>query len=131
MRLFCIIFLVLFSSVGCASSEEIQQRIKPLGKVHIETVDSEITTLKIAIKKKSGKKIYTKHCIICHRDGLAGAPRFRNAEDWKPRLTGKKLSDLVTSAIKGLNAMPAKGTCLDCSKEDLQAAITYMMPKHD
>jgi cytochrome c5 len=36
---------------------------------------------------------------------------------------------LVASSIKGLNAMPAKGTCFKCMDEDLKAAISYMLPK--
>lgn len=80
-------------------------------------------------KKEQGQEIYEQYCIVCHRDGLAGAPKFRNEQDWKPRLAGRKLDDLAASSIKGLNAMPAKGTCIKCSNDDLKAAISYMLPK--
>lgn len=76
-----------------------------------------------------GQAIYEQFCIICHQDGVASAPKFHNTDDWKPRLAGRTLEDLLKSANKGLNLMPEKGTCSDCSDDDLKAAIQYMLPK--
>lgn len=81
------------------------------------------------VKKEQGKDTYEQFCVVCHKDGLAGAPRFRNEEDWQPRLAKKKIEDLLRSSKTGLNAMPMKGSCIQCSDEDLKAAITYMLPK--
>ena len=80
-------------------------------------------------KQIEGQATYDEFCVICHQGGVAGAPRFENEKDWKPRLTGKTIDDLVESATKGLNIMPEKGTCVECSAEDLKAAIQYMLPK--
>jgi cytochrome c5 len=77
----------------------------------------------------SGQKIYERYCVICHRDGIAGAPRFRNEQDWEKRTSGHTIDDLVTAAVKGMNAMPMKGTCYECSEADLKAAIEYMVPQ--
>jgi cytochrome c5 len=79
-------------------------------------------------KTQKGQEIYEHTCVVCHQNGLAGAPRFRNEKDWKPRLKDRTLNDLVASSIKGLNAMPEKGTCIKCSDEDLKAALSYMLP---
>lgn len=76
-----------------------------------------------------GKEIYQNNCSVCHESGLAGAPKFRNKEDWGSRLETKKLQGLVDSAIKGINAMPPKGTCESCQTEDIREAIKYMVPK--
>ncbi|WP_454782779.1 c-type cytochrome [Legionella sp. WA2022007384] len=130
-------FLILFfccSFVLYASDEsqqrEIQLRIQPVGKV---TVQGQTQTDNKAVSnvetKESGHETYHQYCIVCHRDGLAGAPKFRNEQDWKPRLVKRELNDLLASSIKGLNAMPAKGTCIKCNDEDLKAAISYMLPK--
>ncbi|WP_454785679.1 c-type cytochrome [Legionella sp. WA2024007413] len=128
MSLFCCSF-VLYASDE-AQQREIQLRIQPVGKV---TVQGEAQTDNRAMStvetKELGQETYQQFCIVCHRDGLAGAPKFRNEEDWKPRLAQKELNDLLASSIKGLNAMPAKGTCIKCSDEDLKAAISYMLPK--
>ena len=34
-----------------------------------------------AIEQKA-EAIYNQYCFTCHQSGLAGAPRFRNKEDW-------------------------------------------------
>lgn len=79
----------------------------------------------------SGKEIYETHCHVCHASGLAGAPKFQEHDDWSTRCKQKHLSDLVKSAMQGLNAMPAKGTCEACRAEDIKHAIEYMVPKDD
>ncbi len=107
--------------------QEIQLRIQPIGQVSVQNeVKSENKTTR---DEELGQEIYERYCVVCHKDGLAGAPRFRNEQDWKPRLTGRTLDDLVASSLKGLNAMPAKGTCIKCNEDDLKAAISYMLPK--
>ena len=80
-------------------------------------------------KPEPGQETYEHFCITCHQDGVAGAPKFRDAGDWKPRLAGKTMDDLVATVTKGLNAMPPQGTCTECSDDDLRAAIQYMLPK--
>ena len=134
MRLQFLILLFCCSFVLYASDEsqqrEIQLRIQPVGKV---TVQGQAQTDNKAVSnvetKESGQETYHQYCIVCHRDGLAGAPKFRNEQDWKLRLVKRELNDLLASSIKGLNAMPAKGTYIKCSDEDLKAAISYMLPK--
>ncbi|MDW3125150.1 cytochrome c5 family protein, partial [Vibrio sp. 1974] len=34
---------------------------------------------------------------------------------------------LVKHALEGFNAMPAKGTCMDCSDDEIIAAIDHMI----
>lgn len=117
-----------------ADRQQIQQRIQAVGKVHVQGINdtslAEIKTKTTAtIKKDPGQDTYEHFCIVCHRDGLAGAPKFQDANDWKLRMSGKKIEDLIGVSIKGLNAMPPKGTCSECSDDDLKAAIQYMLPK--
>jgi cytochrome c5 len=85
--------------------------------------------MSFAADEAAAKATYEQFCIICHKDGLVGAPRFGDEKDWKPRLSGKTLDDLLAVAKKGLNAMPPQGTCTECSDEDLKAAIQYMLPR--
>ncbi|MFI4918631.1 MAG: c-type cytochrome [Legionellales bacterium] len=81
------------------------------------------------VQQDLGQETYEHFCIACHQEGVVGAPKFRDENDWKQRLTGKTMDDLVSSAVNGLNVMPAQGTCSECSKDDLKAAIQYMLPK--
>ncbi|KTD23056.1 c-type cytochrome [Legionella londiniensis] len=115
--------------------EQIQKRIKPLGEVRIKEEDqgpgkekTEPEAKEVA-KKEPAQEIYEQYCQVCHQAGVAGAPKFRDAADWKKRLEEKKLDGLTASAIKGLNAMPPKGTCMQCSDEEIKAAVQYMVPE--
>lgn len=68
---------------------------------------------------------YDKSCKVCHATGAAGAPKTGDAEAWAPRLA-KGMDALVVSVNKGLNAMPPKGMCFDCTDADYTALIEYM-----
>ncbi len=75
-----------------------------------------------------GKATYDKFCVACHSAGAAAAmksPLVHDAAQWAPRLA-KGMDALVTSVTNGLNAMPPKGMCNDCSATDFKAAIEFM-----
>lgn len=116
--------------------EEIRQRIAPVGAVNIagdqpagaEAAAPVAAPQPAAEKLSVGETTYKNHCVVCHAAGVAGAPKVHNAEDWAPRLK-KGIDGLLASAIQGINAMPPKGTCVECSDADLKAAITFMSGK--
>lgn len=68
---------------------------------------------------------YAKSCVVCHAAGAAGAPKTGDVAAWEPRMA-KGMDALVASVEKGMNAMPPKGMCFDCSAEDYQALIEFM-----
>jgi len=73
----------------------------------------------------AGKKLYDSICMACHAAGVAGAPKFGDKAAWAPRIaTG--MDTLYASAIKGKNAMPAKGGS-GASDDDIKAAVQYMV----
>lgn len=139
MRAAIIIFLTSLSLTAMAledfDRQEIEKRIKPVGNVRLEKNATNAAEQKpaaeaVVAKKEPGQSIYEQYCSMCHRDGVAGAPKFRDEASWKPRLTAQKdVAGLTASAIKGINAMPPKGTCADCSEEDIKNAISYMLPR--
>lgn len=134
-RLLVVSALLLLIAASWAQDEQLQviERIKPIGRVHVESEPAQLAPT-IAAKPpepSKGKAIYEQYCSICHRAGLAGAPRFRNLTDWKSRLSIKTMKELVTSAILGKNAMPPKGTCMTCDNNAIEQAIDYMLPAHD
>ncbi|GAA5524263.1 hypothetical protein Maes01_00818 [Microbulbifer aestuariivivens] len=75
---------------------------------------------------RSGEEVYNGSCGTCHAVGVAGAPKFASAADWSPRVA-KGVETLYSNAINGFNAMPAKGLCSNCSDEEIQAAVDYMV----
>lgn len=138
MRFILVIFLftIVFTSNAAEEDfdrQEIETRIAPIGRVRVEgTPGKALPSAQKAtapVNKAPGQTTYEAHCIVCHADGIAGAPKFRNASDWQPRTAKAKLDEMVQIAIKGLNAMPPKGTCTECNDEDIKKAIQYMLPK--
>lgn len=71
------------------------------------------------------KAKYDKSCAFCHASGAAGAPKVADAAAWKPRLA-KGQDALLKSVKNGLNAMPAKGMCNDCTDAEFKALIQYL-----
>ena len=73
-----------------------------------------------------GKTIYDAKCGVCHAAGVANAPKLGDKAAWEARIaTG--MDAMLATAIKGKGGMPPKGTCMDCSDDDLKAAIQYMV----
>lgn len=68
---------------------------------------------------------YNRSCAVCHTTGAANAPKTHDVEAWKPRME-KGMDALVQTVTSGLNAMPPKGMCFDCTPEDYKALIEYM-----
>ena len=68
---------------------------------------------------------YNKSCAVCHASGAANAPKTGDAAAWEPRIA-KGMDALMQSVNNGLNAMPPKGMCFDCTDEDYKALIDYM-----
>lgn len=105
------------------SVEEIEERIKPIGSVHIAGAQAETAA---ASGPRSGEEIYNAACVACHASGVLGAPKLQDAADWAPKLE-KGFDTVWQNAINGINAMPAMGTCGNCSDDDIKAAIEYMI----
>lgn len=104
------------------SASAIENRIKPVGKVHVAGAAAAV-----AAGPRSGADIYNKSCVACHAVGLLGAPKPGVATQWQPRLDAKGFDTVWANAIKGINAMPPRGTCADCSDDEIKAAIEFML----
>lgn len=136
MRL-CFLIIGLFCQSIYATDDfdrqQIEERIKPVGSVSVDDGNDAaqptavVPAATASAQEPPGKAIYDQYCTVCHQGGVAGAPKFRNADDWQPRLK-KGIDGLLASALKGINAMPAKGTCQQCSDKDIKEAIEYMLP---
>ncbi len=85
----------------------------------------------IAGSVDEGKQIVQHYCSNCHAQKpliQLGAPRIGVSADWLPRI--KQGIELVFKHTdEGLNAMPARGGCFECSDKQLMLAIQAMLPK--
>jgi cytochrome c5 len=73
----------------------------------------------------SGQQVYQEVCSVCHETGVAGAPRFRSAADWKP-LIAEGQHVLTAHAWVGVRAMPSKGGKPDLKLAEFARAVAYM-----
>lgn len=71
---------------------------------------------------------YMASCFACHSTGAAGAPKVGpgNAGEWEPRLE-KGMDAIMANVINGVNTMPPKGLCFDCTDADLRAIVDFMI----
>jgi cytochrome c5 len=99
------------------SARAIEERIAPVARVRVKDA-SDVASL------KTGEQAFKGQCAACHAAGLAGAPKFGDAEAWAPRVkTGYEA--LLTSALKGKGAMGAQGGG-DLSEVEIGRAVVYM-----
>lgn len=79
-----------------------------------------------ATAARSGEEIYKSTCFACHAAGVAGAPKLGDKALWAPRIaTG--MDAMMNTVLNGKNAMPPRGTCANCSDDDLKSAVEYMV----
>jgi cytochrome c5 len=111
------------SNVSQEEYDAIAERIKPVGDVYLvgaEPVAAEPTG------PRDGNTVYTMFCSACHGTGVSNAPIIGDADAWSARIA-QGMDVLTDHAINGFNAMPAKGACMDCSDDEIVAAIEHMI----
>ena len=114
---------------GTEAAKEIEKRIKPVGQVCMEGEECAAAPVVVAAaggEARDGETVYKKSCLSCHSTGAAGAPKLGNAGDWAPRIS-KGMEVLYANALKGINAMPPKGLCMDCTDEEIKVTVDYII----
>lgn len=108
--------------------DAVKARIAPVGDVCMSGEDcAAAPAAPVASGPRSGADVYGAACMACHATGVSGAPKLGDAAAWAPRVA-KGMDVLYGSAKNGLNGvMPAKGLCMDCSDEELNAAVDHMV----
>lgn len=126
--------LVAFAGIAAAkhlSEKSVDERLKPVHSVYVEgdevpVVANAAPVSEVPAGPRTADDIYKSYCSACHASGVAGAPVVGDAAAWAPRVDqGMEL--LLNHAINGLNAMPPRGTCADCSDEEIQAVVELMI----
>ena len=119
---FIIIGLVFYvtsankTAPGASDAEKsVALRIQKVGSVEVRDANRPL---------KSGEEVYKAQCAACHNIGAAGAPKFADVAAWGPRIK-QGLETLVTSALKGKNAMGAQGGG-DFNDTEIARAVVYM-----
>jgi cytochrome c5 len=99
------------------SEEAVARRIQPIGSIVIKDASA------VAVLR-TGEQVFQGQCSACHATGAAGAPKVGDAAAWGPRVkTGYEA--LLTSALKGKNAMPPQGGG-EFNDLEVGRAVVYM-----
>jgi cytochrome c5 len=106
--------------------DEIRSRLQPFGELCRAGEDCGQAAATVASGPLSGEAVYNKFCFACHAAGVGGAPMLGAADAWAPRIA-QGLDTLWQHTLNGINAMPAKGTCMSCSDDELRGAMEYMI----
>ncbi|CAD5106313.1 c-type cytochrome [Zestomonas carbonaria] len=117
-------------SAQATTDQAIAERLKPVGEVCVQGQECkgvEAVAASAGGGARSADDIIAKHCNACHSAGLLGAPKIGDTAAWKERADHQGgLDGILAKAISGINAMPPKGTCADCSDDELLEAIKQM-----
>ncbi|WP_243737309.1 c-type cytochrome [Halomonas ventosae] len=117
-----------------AEREAIAERLKPVGELCLQGEDC--GTAMAASSgggdtssdggSVDGEGIYNNVCMACHETGAAGAPVRGDEAGWSER-TGKGFETLLSHAVNGFNAMPARGGNPNLSDAEVEAAVAYLV----
>ena len=120
---------VTSADAPAGSAATVLERTAKFGQVCVQgqaCATEEEAPVLLASAGMSGEEVYTKFCFVCHAQGIAGAPKIGDAAAWAERMD-KGLDTIRANTINGINTMPPKGTCMQCSDEELNAAVDYML----
>jgi cytochrome c5 len=77
-----------------------------------------------------GQKVYQSVCAMCHRTGVAGAPKLGDVAAWEGRIA-QGIDVLYERSIKGFKGdkgtMPARGGRASLSDAEVKAAVDYIV----
>ncbi len=113
-------------AVPPGTDDQIRERLAPFGSLCRAGDDCGSATAAVASGPLSGEDVYNQFCFACHATGASDAPLFADAEAWAPRIS-KGMDELMVSTLNGIGMMPPKGTCMNCSEDELKAAVDYIV----
>ena len=127
-KLISTLLVLLFSQEFLSDSyeDEVRKRLGLLKNKPMATMASDSDASESVAAGRTGEAVYNLGCAACHTAGLAGSPILANQAQWEGRLE-KGLETLTNNAYNGYNAMPAKGLCMDCSLEEIERSVQYML----
>ncbi|MBD8565730.1 cytochrome c5 family protein [Oxalobacteraceae sp. CFBP 8763] len=105
------------------SAKAIAARIRPVADAGFTLRDANTPRVLLA-----GGAVYTATCAACHDSGMAGSPKTGDKAAWATRLA-QGYDTLVTHAINGIRAMPAKGGNPDLDDLEVARAVVFMTNK--
>lgn len=115
------------------SKKSVDKRIKPSFSVYVEgdkipQVANELPKPPKPAGPRTSEDVYNTYCAACHGTGVAGAPKLGDVAAWSERLSDG-IDHVYSEAINGSGMMPARGTCSDCSDDEIKKTVDYILAK--
>ncbi len=118
--------------------DTVADRVRPFGRVKLpgeehgpgELKVDEVPQAEPHATTLSGPQVFNEACIVCHGNGIGGAPMLNDRAAWESRIA-QGMDTLYRHAIEGYTGstgyMPPKGARLDLSDAEVNAAVDYML----
>jgi len=110
--------------------KSVLERIKPVGEVRVDTSTMVASAETTETAERSGEEIYNSKCAGCHTSGVMAAPKYASLADWSSRIV-LGVDKLTSSAIAGKGGMPPRGTCMDCTDNEIKVTVQYILDSLD
>lgn len=123
---------------GVEVHDTVAERIRPFGRVKLpgdaldpgEIQIDEVPQAEPHATVLSGPQVFNEACIVCHGNGIGGAPMLNDSAVWAPRIA-QGMETLYRHAIEGYTGtfgyMPPKGARLDLTDAEVNGAVDYML----
>ena len=138
MRRSLAVLVLVTSAFGCAMAwadavpaggdADIRARLKPFGGLCKAGDACGAPVAAATGTGLSATEIYGQYCTACHSTGAAGAPKEGDKAAWAPRIA-QGMDALFASALNGKGGMPARGTCGNCSDDEIKATVKDVVAK--
>ncbi len=107
-----------------------QQPSQPTAQQPAEPTAQQPAATPAGVDMQVGERVYQQACATCHAQGIAGAPRQGDKEDWGPRIA-KGMETLVRHSIEGFQGnrgvMPPRGGNPNLTDQEVASAVAYMV----
>ncbi|HTE40239.1 MAG TPA: c-type cytochrome [Steroidobacteraceae bacterium] len=111
-----------------------EERLAPVAKLAISGQDNSALDAPkqadVVLVDMAGDEVYKSACTACHKDGIAGAPKFGDRGAWAARIAQGKAT-LYKHALEGYQGkagfMPAKGGRTDLSEKSITSAVDHII----
>ncbi len=120
-------------TISAVHKKVLEERLRPVGTIclHGDPCAQAIpqTSSLSADEKKTPAQLYRIGCAACHDTGIGDAPKIGDRRIWRQRRRSGGIEQLYSSAINGLNTMPARGLCVGCTDQQLRDVVDYIVSK--
>ena len=91
-----------------------------------QSIDATGVAIPAGFDPAAGESTYNTVCMVCHAQGVAGAPKLGDTAAWETRLA-QGWDTLADHTLNGFKGMPPKGGRPDIDDQQILEALAYMV----